>query len=132
MLPHETAGMLSEEVSLNSTQFDVLTRQVGVIDRKTSLKVLGGSLAAIVAARPLASEAKKNRRKRKRCKQRVNRKCGRQVGPCKDWWTDFCGDSESCRDYYHNCCDHLDRCKGSKYFNCTFVATSALAAAQAR
>jgi hypothetical protein len=43
---------------LNSTHFDELTRKVGTVDRKTSLKIMGGSLAAIAAARPLASEAK--------------------------------------------------------------------------
>ena len=49
---------------MNSSRFDAVTQQVGTIDRKTSLKMLGGSLAAIVAARPLTITAKKKKKKK--------------------------------------------------------------------
>jgi hypothetical protein len=103
---------------MNRTHFDALTRQMGAIDRKTSLKVLGGSLAAAAVARPLAAEAGKHNKK---CKKKAKKKCSKQVKPCKEFWDDVCGSSQECKDYYHNCCDFLQNCNGSQYFDCAFI-----------
>jgi hypothetical protein len=51
---------------MNSSHFDAVIQQAGTIDRKTSLKMLGGSLAAIAAAHPLTITAKKKKKKKKK------------------------------------------------------------------
>jgi hypothetical protein len=70
---------------MQNTPFDVLTQNAALTDRKTAIKMLGGSLAAIAMARPLASEAAKNKnKKRKRkAKKRCRQKCAQQVAPCQ-------------------------------------------------
>jgi hypothetical protein len=50
---------------VDSSHVNAVTQQVGTSDRKTSLKMLGGSLAAIAAARPLTIAAKKKKKKKK-------------------------------------------------------------------
>jgi hypothetical protein len=40
------------------SRIDALARQAATIDRKTALAVLGGTLAAVAAARPMATPAK--------------------------------------------------------------------------
>ncbi|MGH2615955.1 MAG: hypothetical protein ACRDJC_11995 [Thermomicrobiales bacterium] len=96
---------------MHTTRFDALTRQVRAIDRKTSLKVLGGSLAAVAAARPGASAAKKS------CGEKCDKKCGKVEKGCKAHWNEECPTQE-CRDNFHACCAHLGRCKGTQYFDC--------------
>ena len=107
---------------MNNTNFDALTRQVGTIDRKTSLKMLGGSLAAVAASRALTAEGKKNKNNNNNNKNdKWKKKCKNQVNPCKQYWDEVCGSSQSCKDYYHDCCDSLKKCKGSQYFDCAFI-----------
>ena len=87
------------------------TRYSHLVDRKTSLKALGAALAAL-AARPMASEAKKS------CGKKCNQKCAAQVSPCQEYWTGYCDDDGDCRDYFHACCASLATCQGAAYFAC--------------
>jgi hypothetical protein len=68
---------------MHRSRFGVLAWQVGAIDRMTSLKVLGGSLAALAAARPLRTEAGKNKPCRKKVRNAVQKTCGKQVAQCE-------------------------------------------------
>lgn len=103
---------------MRSAQFDDLTRHVGTIDRKTSLKVLGGTLAAAAIARPMTAEAKNNNKKWKK-------KCKKQVKPCKKFWNKHCGNDGNCKKYYQKCCKNLKKCNGNKYFKCAFFTEEA-------
>jgi hypothetical protein len=82
------------------------------VDRKTSLKALGASLAALAATRPLAGEAKKS------CGKKCNQKCAAQVSPCQEYWTGYCDEDAECRNYFQACCGSLASCLGDAYFAC--------------
>ncbi len=97
---------------MDGIRFDALTRQTRRLGRKTSLKLLGGSVAALAAARPLAGEAKKS------CGKKCREKCEKQVAPCKEYWTGFCDEDDECRAYFHGCCESLKSCNGDAYFAC--------------
>lgn len=90
----------------------------GAIDRKTSLKVLAGSLAAVAAARPLAGEAAM-----KKCGKKVKKKCAKQEGPCRAFWDEVCNSFPECTNHYFTCCEHLAACQGAEYFACANVPT---------
>jgi hypothetical protein len=104
---------------MNGIRFDALARQAGTIDRMTSLKVLGGSLAAVAVAGPLAADAKN---KNKKCKKKIEKKCEKQEQPCRDYWGNICGELQECRDFFFACCDDLANCNASQYFECVALA----------
>jgi hypothetical protein len=94
------------------SRFDAVTREMGTIDRKTSLKVLGGSLAALAAARPLGSAAKKKGGKK------GDKGCRSIEKAFKAYWSEECGANQTCRENLHACSAHLGACKGEKYLAC--------------
>ena len=99
---------------MDSHRFDALTRRVGAVDRKSALKMLGGTLVAVAATRPQASGAKKENT----CKKKCDRKCGKVEKSCKQHWNEECGANQTCRDNFHACCEHFGKCRGGKYFDC--------------
>jgi hypothetical protein len=110
--------LFGKEAVVNRNLFDSLTRRAGTTDRKTALKALGGSLATVAAARPLAAAAAK-----RNCGAKAARKCQRQVAPCQAFWDEVCNSFGECTDHYFACCEHLATCQGAKYFACANVPT---------
>ena len=98
---------------MQHAQFDTAARRAGTIDRKTSLRVLGGALAGLTAAHRLADSAKGKGAKK------GSGKCRKLEDPCRDYWQVECGPNATCREAMLSCCALLGACKGAQYFDCT-------------
>ena len=84
--------------------FAAVDRHARAVDRKTWLKALSGSLAALAATRPLQTEAGKNA---KTCQQKVKKKvkkaCGKQVAQCEFHFAILSPGKISCCQFLRNC-----------------------------
>jgi hypothetical protein len=100
-----------EKDPMEYAPFAAVDGQARAVDRLTSLRVPGGSLAALAATRPLQTEVGKNATK---CQEKVNKKvkkeCGKQVAQCE---FSYVGNSEliSCCQFLRDCdLDRFSRC----------------------
>jgi hypothetical protein len=84
--------------------FAAVDRQARAIDRKTWLKALTGSLAALAATRPVTTEAGKDAKKfQKKVKKKVKKACGKQVAQCEFHFAILSPDKISCCQFLRNC-----------------------------
>jgi hypothetical protein len=105
---------------MDGMSFDALLRRAtGPVDRKTTLRILAGAVAAASAAASLTSEAKPNAQKR----------CRRQRGQCLEFVrTRLCAPldlapaavqpPDDCIEFYSPCCEPFAHCNAAAGFTC--------------
>lgn len=84
-------------------------------NRRLTLKALGATAVAAMAAEPLAAQAKKNGKKRR---NQAKKLCRRQIGPCEAQVLESCGDDAACQARLSVCCNALGRCDAAVFFAC--------------
>jgi hypothetical protein len=104
---------------MNSTAFNVLTRQVGALSRRASLRLLTGAALAGALAPELASAGKAG--KKANNKKKAAKRCKQQGGPCRTFVAEGCAlteDPQACEEAAFPCCAHLERCNAGAAFKC--------------
>ncbi len=102
---------------MNSTAFNVLTRQVGALSRRASLRLLTGAALAGALAPELASAGKAG----KKAKKQAAKRCKQQGGPCRAFIAEGCAlteDPRACEEAFFPCCAHLERCDAGAGLTC--------------
>ena len=75
---------------MSDNSFDAFARSAAAaIDRRKSLRTLGGAALVAALANPLAVESAKDN-KAKKAKKKAKKKCRRQVGQCQGGVEDLC------------------------------------------
>jgi len=89
--------------------------------RRRSLLTLGGAVLAKAMAAPRTAQAGKESKK---AKKRVKRTCKRQIGACRDFFTELCATDPECdeeeMERVFPCCELLENCEAGDSVACFF------------
>lgn len=100
---------------------DALTHRAGeVLSRRNSLGTLGVAALLAAMARPATTlAAKSDKKARRKARKLKTKKCKKQEGPCRDFFTGVCEGDPECEPMI-DCCASFSTCDADAALSCMF------------
>jgi hypothetical protein len=106
---------------MSEQTLDALTHRAGeALSRRHSLGTLGvAALLAAMASPTAALAANSNKKAKRKARKLKTKKCRKQEGPCRDFWTGVCEGDPECLPMI-DCCASFSSCDADAAFSCMF------------